>query len=106
MARGDKSKFTGKQNRKAGRIAENYKSHGMAEDEEERIAWATVNNESGGGMKSGSGRAKPRTPSPSGRRASSETPAAPRADEPGFQLRPRKPQRRAMGMLWLKVLDQ
>jgi len=106
MARDDKSKFTGKQNRKAGRITENCQSHGMPDDEEEHIAWATVNNESGGGMKSGSGRAKRRTLSRRGRRASGETPAAARADELGFQLRPRKPQRRAMGMLWLKVLDQ
>lgn len=106
MARGDKSKFTGKQNRKAGRIAENYKSHGMAEDEEERMARATVDKESGGGRKSGSDRPKPRTPSPRSRQANSETSAASRADEPGFQLRPRKPQRRARGMLWLKVLDK
>lgn len=104
MARGDKSTFAGKQNGKAGRVAGNYKSHGMAEDEEEeRMAWATVSES--GGMKNGSGRAKPRAPSPNGRRARSETPAAPHADEPGYQLRPRRPQGRAMGMLWLKVLD-
>ena len=33
----------------------------MPEDEAERRAWATVNKESGGGNKSGSGRGKPDT---------------------------------------------
>jgi hypothetical protein len=94
MPRGDKSKYTGKRIRKAGYIAESYESHGVAEEEAERIARATVNKESGGGRKSGSGRPKPRTPSPRSRQASSETSAASRADEPGFQVRPRKPQRR------------
>ena len=56
MPRGDKSKYTGKQERKADHIAEGYESRGVPEKEAERIAWATVNKESGGGKKSGSGR--------------------------------------------------
>ena len=56
MPRGDKSKYTGKQERKADHIAESYESRGVPEKEAERIAWATVNKESGGGKKSGSGR--------------------------------------------------
>src|ERR1700730_9375238 len=55
MPRGDKSKYTGKQKRKADHIAEGYESRGVPEKEAERIAWATVNKESGGGKKSGSG---------------------------------------------------
>jgi plasmid stabilization system protein ParE len=56
MPRGDKTKYTDKQVRKADHIAESYESRGVPEDEAERRAWATVNKESGGGKKSGSGR--------------------------------------------------
>ncbi len=59
MPRGDKSKYTGKQERKADHIAESYESRGVPEEEAERRAWATVNKESGGGKKSGSGRGRP-----------------------------------------------
>jgi plasmid stabilization system protein ParE len=61
MARGDKSKYTGKQQRKADHIAESYEARGVPDDEAERRAWATVNKESGGGNKSGSGRGVPDT---------------------------------------------
>jgi hypothetical protein len=40
VSRGDKSKYTGKQDRKADHIAE---SRGVPEKEAERRAWATVN---------------------------------------------------------------
>jgi plasmid stabilization system protein ParE len=56
MARGDKSKYTDKQKRQAEHIEESYESRGVSEDEAERRAWATVNKETGGGNKSGSGR--------------------------------------------------
>jgi plasmid stabilization system protein ParE len=56
MPRGDKSKYTGKQERKADHIAEGYEKRGVSGKEAERRAWATVNKESGGGKKSGSGR--------------------------------------------------
>ena len=59
MPRGDKSKYTDKQERKADHIAESYELRGLPEKEAERRAWATVNKESGGGEKSGSGRGKP-----------------------------------------------
>jgi plasmid stabilization system protein ParE len=59
MARGDKSKYTNKQQRKADHIAEGYESRGVPEAEAERRAWATVNKESGGGNLSGSGRGHP-----------------------------------------------
>src|SRR5262249_33814478 len=58
MPRGDKSKYTDKQKRKAEHIAEGYEGRGVPEGEAERRAWATVNKESGGGNKSGSGRGK------------------------------------------------
>ena len=61
MPRGDKSKYTDKQKRKADHIAEGYEERGVSEEEAERRAWATVNKESGGGNKSGSGRGVPDT---------------------------------------------
>ena len=56
MPRGDKSKYTDKQKRKAEHIAESYEDRGTPENVAESRAWATVNKESGGGNKSGSGR--------------------------------------------------
>ena len=61
MPRGDKSAYTGKQKRKAQHIEEGYEKRGVGKDEAERRAWATVNKESGGGNKSGSGRGVPDT---------------------------------------------
>ena len=58
MARGSKSKYTGKQKRKAEHVEEGYEKRGTSKKEAERRAWATVNKESGGGKKSGSGRGK------------------------------------------------
>jgi plasmid stabilization system protein ParE len=58
MPRGDKSKYTDKQERKADHIAEGYEKRGVSKKEAESRAWATVNKESGGGKKSGSGRGK------------------------------------------------
>ncbi|MCD1592281.1 plasmid stabilization protein, partial [Qipengyuania citrea] len=45
-----------KQKRKAEHIEESYEDRGVSQEEAERRAWATVNKESGGGNKSGSGR--------------------------------------------------
>ena len=58
MPRGDKSAYTDKQKRQAEHIEEGYEKRGVDEEDAERIAWATVNKESGGGRKSGSGRGK------------------------------------------------
>jgi len=58
MPRGDKSSYTDKQKRKAEHIEEGYEKRGVSEKEAESRAWATVNKESGGGNKSGSGRGK------------------------------------------------
>ena len=59
MPRGDKSKYTDKQERKAEHIAESYEKKGVSDEEAERRAWATVNKDDGGGKKAGgSGRGK------------------------------------------------
>lgn len=59
MPRGDKSKYTEKQERKADHIAEGYEKRGVGKKEAERRAWATVNKDDGGGKKrGGSGRGK------------------------------------------------
>ena len=72
MPRGDKSKYTDKQERKAEHITEGYEDKGVSKKEAKSRAWATVNKESGGGKKSGSGRGKKESHSSSrkgGRRA-------------------------------------
>ena len=59
MPRGDKSKYTDKQERKADHIAEGYEHRGVPDKEAERRAWATVNKDDGGGNDpGGSGRGK------------------------------------------------
>ena len=58
MPRGDKSTYTDKQKRQAEHIEEGYEKRGVSTKEAERRAWATVNKETGGGKKSGSGRGK------------------------------------------------
>lgn len=59
MPQGDESSYTDKQKRKAAHIEQGYEARGVSDKEAERRAWATVNKESGGGNKSGSGRGKP-----------------------------------------------
>jgi hypothetical protein len=59
MPRGDKSKYTDKQERKAQHVEQSYESRGVPEKEAERRAWATVNKDDGGGKRAGgSGRGK------------------------------------------------
>ena len=59
MPRGDKSKYTDRQKRKAQHIEEGYEERGVPEEEAERRAWATVNKMEHGGKKpGGSGRGK------------------------------------------------
>lgn len=86
MPRGDKSKYTAKQERKADHIEEGYRKRGVGKKEAERRAWATVNKDDGGGKNpGGSGRGKS-TGNPAahkggklGGRASAARPAAKRA---------------------------
>ena len=58
MPRGDKGTYSKKQKRQAEKIEEGYKKRGVSAKEAEGRAWATMNKESGGGKKSGSGRKK------------------------------------------------
>jgi hypothetical protein len=84
MPRGDKSSYTQKQKRKAAHILSGYRRRGVPKKEAERRAWATVNEESGGGNKSGSGRGTRDTNASSrkggrlGGKASARRPAAAR----------------------------
>ena len=85
MPRGDKSSYTDKQKRQAEHIEEGYEKRGISVKEAERRAWATVNKETGGGKKSGSGRGKPVSHASSrkggriGGRAAANRPAAARS---------------------------
>lgn len=65
MPRGDKSSYTDKQKRQAEHIESGYEDRGLSKGEAERRAWATVNKETGGGKKSGSGRGKAENHEPS-----------------------------------------
>lgn len=56
MPRGDKSAYTDKQKRQAEHIEESERAQGRSPETAERIAWATVNKQDGGGKRSGSGR--------------------------------------------------
>jgi hypothetical protein len=84
MPRGDKSKYTSKQKRKAEHIEEGYRERGVSEEEAERRAWATVNASDHGGKKpGGSGRGKKTNKAPArkggekgGRAAASRSKAA------------------------------
>jgi plasmid stabilization system protein ParE len=58
MARGSKASYTSKQRRQAEHIAEGYEKRGVSAKEAKSRAYATVNKQSGGGKKSGSGRGK------------------------------------------------
>jgi plasmid stabilization system protein ParE len=89
MPRGDKSSYTDKQKRLAEHIEEGYEHRGVGKNEAERRAWATVNKETGGGKKRGSGRGVPtsntsskrggRIAGPRGGKASASRPAAARS---------------------------
>ncbi len=61
MPKGDKSAYTDKQKRQAEHIEDSYRDRGVPKEEAEARAWATVNKETGGGNKSGSGRGVPDT---------------------------------------------
>jgi len=56
MTQGDKSSYTSKQKRQAEHIEKSETARGASHKDAERIAWATVNKQDGGGKKSGGGR--------------------------------------------------
>jgi hypothetical protein len=84
MPRGDKSKYTEKQKRRAEHIEKGYEERGVSEKEAERRAWATVNAmEHGGKKKGGSGRGKSTDKSPAkkgGRKGGEASAARPKAE--------------------------
>ena len=95
MPRGDKSSYTSKQKRQARHIEEGYEKRGASKGEAERRAWATVNKETHGGKKSGSGRGKKENHEPSrrgGRKggSSQSTEARSRAAKKGWATRRRR----------------
>jgi plasmid stabilization system protein ParE len=89
MPRGDKSSYSKKQKHQAEHIEEGYEHRGVDRKEAERRAWATVNKETGGGKKRGSGRGAARSKvsskrggrigGPRGGKASSSRPASARS---------------------------
>lgn len=52
MPRGSKSSYTDKQKRQARHIEEGYEKKGLSRKTAAARAWATVNKETGGGLKS------------------------------------------------------
>jgi hypothetical protein len=77
-------------------IEEGYEHRGVSDKEAERRAWATVNKETHGGKKSGSGRGKTEDHSPArkggrlGGRAAANRPAAERSRSAKKAARTRK----------------
>jgi hypothetical protein len=51
MPRGEKSAYSDRQKREARHIEEGYRERGSSKRRAERIAWATVNKQDGGGLK-------------------------------------------------------
>ncbi|WP_346840398.1 Rho termination factor N-terminal domain-containing protein [Metapseudomonas otitidis] len=88
MPRGSKDAYTDKQKRKAEHIEQSYEGKGVAPREAEARAWATVNKQSGGGEKSGSGTRKPATAKRAARQSSARQATATRqgAPRPGQSL--------------------
>jgi plasmid stabilization system protein ParE len=93
MPQGDKSAYTDKQKRKAEHIAEGYEDRGVGEKEAKSRAWATVNADSGGGNKSGSGRGKKDTNASArrgGRKGGSTSSSRSAAAKKGWETRRKK----------------
>ena len=93
MPRGDKSAYSSKQKRKAEHIAEGYEDRGVSKKEAKSRAWATVNKESGGGEKSGSGRGRKESHASSrkgGRKGGSTSSSRSAAAKKGWETRRRR----------------
>ncbi len=93
MPRGDKGAYSSKQKRKAEHIAEGYEDRGVSSKEAKSRAWATVNKESGGGERSGSGRGKSESHASSrkgGRKGGSTSSSRSAAAKKGWETRRRR----------------
>ena len=102
MPRGDKSKYTNKQERQAEHIEEGYEKRGLPKKEAKRRAWATVNKIHKGGEKpGGGGYGKSEDHSPNrkggrlGGRAAASRPAAARSASARKAARTRKARARS-----------
>jgi plasmid stabilization system protein ParE len=78
MARGSKAKYTDKQKRQAEHIEESYEKKGLSPKTAAKRAWQTVNKQTGGGEKSGSGRKAPAKAKRAARKESGRRAAASR----------------------------
>lgn len=93
MPQGEKEAYTDKQKRRAEHIAEGYEDRGVSEQEAKSRAWATVNKESGGGKKSGSGRGRKESRQSSrkgGRNGGSTSSSRSSAAKKGWETRRRR----------------
>jgi plasmid stabilization system protein ParE len=93
MPRGDKGAYTGKQKRTAEHIAEGYEDRGVSSKEAKSRAWATVNKESGGGERSGSGRGRSESHASSrkgGRKGGATSSSRSAAAKKGWETRRRR----------------
>ena len=83
MPRGDKSKYSDRQKQQAEHIPDSYEGRGVPAKGAKSRAWATVNDESGGGEKSGNGRgtSESRASSHKGGKQSGAASASRTADE-------------------------
>lgn len=79
MPRGDKSKYTDKQRRKAAHIEEGYRERGVSKDEAVRRAWATVNASDRGGKKAGGSGQRKATSKASSKKGGQGSAARPKA---------------------------
>ena len=95
MPRGDKSSYSNKQKRMAEHIEQGYEKRGISAGEAERRAWATVNKETHGGKRSGSG--PPKTILLQGRAVTSEERPRPRDRQANDQSRQKRLPLRASG---------
>lgn len=78
MAVGSKQKYTEAQKQKAEHIEESYEIKGVSPEKAEQIAWATVNKQSGGGERSGTGAITPEAEKEAARKDSAENAAVTR----------------------------
>jgi hypothetical protein len=75
MPVGSKSSYSEKQKRKAEHIEAGYEEKGFSHTKAEQIAWATVNKQSGGGERSGSGTTTPESKKEAARKDSAHNAA-------------------------------
>jgi hypothetical protein len=76
MARGSKASYTDKQKRQASDIEKSYEKRGVSSKTAEARAWATVNKQTGGGLKKKSAGRKTATKKTGARKSASKKSAS------------------------------